>query len=226
MPLSEDLTAGDLVLDWLVARFGRENGGETINRCERLLQLLAPGDDGLSFWQPVVLTTNDVTALTAPGRIIYVTEGILQLVGDDDAPLAMALAHEIAHHLLGHVAGSAANRWRDWLGEASGLPIIAAACINRSLFSPDQEYAADREGLALCHRSGFDLGRCVALFDILARYEDDVRALGDALPFDWLKPSTPFRAWVRERLSGYPTLAARREAAEVQRVVLERGRIG
>jgi hypothetical protein len=138
----------------------------------------------------------------------------------------MVLAHEIAHHLLGHLAGGTPSRWRDWLGEASGLPIVAAACFNRALFSADQEYAADREGLALCHRSGFDLSRCAALFDILGRYVDEARALGDSLPFDWLEPSTPFRAWMRERLSGYPTLAARREALEVERILLERGGIG
>ncbi|HEY5743155.1 MAG TPA: hypothetical protein VIS99_11495 [Terrimicrobiaceae bacterium] len=35
--------------------------------------------------------------------------------------------------------------------------------------------------------------------------------------------STPLRTWLRERLSGYPSLAARREAAEVQKVLLETG---
>ena len=47
--LREDLTIGDLILEWLAAEYGRENGGETINRCERALQLLAPSEDGLSI---------------------------------------------------------------------------------------------------------------------------------------------------------------------------------
>lgn len=221
VPLSEDLTVGDLILEWLVSQYGRENGGETINRCERLLQLLAPGEDGLSSWQPVVLTTSETFALTAPGRAIYVTEGFLQLTGDDDAPLALALAHEIAHHHLGHVAGGTPSRWRDWLGEAAGLPILAAARVNRLLFSAEQEYAADRDGLARCYRVGLELPRCVALFDILARWERARREFGEGLPGEWLEASTPFRAWLRERLSGYPTLAARHEAVEVERALLE-----
>jgi predicted Zn-dependent protease len=219
--LNEDLTIGDLILDWLVSEYGRENGGETINRCERLLQTLAPGEDGPSPWRPVVLTTSETFALTAPGRAVYVTEGFLKLTRDDDAPLALALAHEIAHHHLGHVASGASSRWRDWLGESAGLPILAAAGVNRLLFSAEQEYAADRDGLAQCHRAGLDLTRCLGLFDILARWESAGRELGVGLPGDWLGGSTPFRAWLRERLSGYPTLTARHEAAEAERVLLE-----
>jgi hypothetical protein len=35
------------------------------------------------------LRTSDCLALTAPGRIIYVSEGLLQMIGDNDAPLAL-----------------------------------------------------------------------------------------------------------------------------------------
>ena len=108
------------------------------------------------------------------------------MIGEDDAPLAFALAHEIAHHELGHVAVEASSRWRDWLGESAGLPILAAAMVNRWLFSPRQEHAADREGLARAHRAGFDLTRCITLFDVLARWEDTGRDLGANLPGDWL----------------------------------------
>lgn len=176
--LNEDVTIGDLALEWLTTSYGRENGGETINRCERILQLLAPSEDGLSLWQPVVLTTDGVLALTAPGRAIYVTVGLLQMIG---------------------------------------------AKINRLLFSPEQEYAADRDGLARCHRAGFDLTRCITLFDVLARWVDSGRELGVNFAGDWLGDSTPFRAWLRERISGYPTLAERRAAAEVERTLLESG---
>lgn len=221
VPLDEDLTIGDVVLDWLVSCYGRENGGETINRCERLLQRIAPGEDGLSPWRPVVLTTSDFFALTAPGRCVYITEGFLQTLHSDDAAVALVLAHEIAHHTLGHVASAGDSRWRDWLGEAAALPVIATAAINRLLFSAEQEFAADRAGLTLCHDAGFDLRGCLALFDHLAKWEETVRALGDSFPADWLTGSTPLRTWLRERLSGYPSLVARREAAEVQKVCLE-----
>jgi predicted Zn-dependent protease len=223
--LNEDVTIGDLALAWLTTSYGRENGGETINRCERILQLLAPSADGLSLWRPVVLTTDSVLALTAPGRAIYVTLGLLQMIGDDDAPLALALAHEIAHHELGHVAVEAPGRWREWLGESAGLPVLATARINRWLFSPQQEYAVDRDGLARCHRAGFNLTRCITLFDVLARWVDSGRELGVDFAGDWLGDSTPFRAWLRERISGYPTLAERRAAAEVERTLLESGHV-
>ena len=91
-----------------------------------------------------------------------------------------------------------------WLGEAAALPVISAAALNRLLFSAEQELAADRAGLTLCHDAGFDLRGCLALFDHLAKWEETVRALGDSFPADWLTGSTPFRTWLRERLSGYP----------------------
>ncbi|MEA3208286.1 MAG: hypothetical protein QOE70_1343 [Chthoniobacter sp.] len=223
VPLGDDLTLGDLVLDSLVACFGRENGGETINRCERLVQLLEPGEEGVSVWRPVVLTTADCFALTAPGRCIYVTEGLLRSLSADEAPLALILAHEISHHTLGHVASTDGLWWREWLGERAVLPALTRTSINRLLFSAEQEYAADSEGLALCHRAGVDLIRCLALFDQIASWEETARTLGAPLPGDWLSGSTPFRAWLRERLSGYPTPAARKEAAEVQRILLQTG---
>jgi hypothetical protein len=130
-------------------------------------------------------------------------------------------SREIAHHHLGHVAGSAPSQWRDWLGESAALPMLATAGINRLLFSAEQEYAADRNGLARCFRVKFDLTHCITLFDILARWECAEREFGDGLPFDWLNGATPFRAWLRERLSGYPTCYARRAAAEVERALLE-----
>ena len=74
---------------------------------------MAPGEDGLSSWRPVVLTTSSFFALTAPGRCVYVSEGFLQTLGSDEAALAFTLAHEIAHHNLGHVASAGDNRWRD-----------------------------------------------------------------------------------------------------------------
>lgn len=220
--LGEDLTAGDLVLEFLVALYGRENGGGTIERSERLLQRLTPGEHGLSAWRPVVLDTSELCALTAPGRCLYVSAGLIGTLADD-APLAFVFAHEIAHHTLGHVASGAVGRWRDWLGEASALPALAVPLINRALFSVEQEYAADREALALCHRAGFELTRCLELFRVLAEWEETGRDLGEKLPGDWLRGSTPFRQWLRERWSGYPALAVRHEAAEVQRIVIESG---
>jgi hypothetical protein len=56
---------------------------------------------------------------------------------------------------------------------------------------------------------------------MLARWEEAGRDLGASLPGHWLGGATPFRAWLRERVSGYPTLAARREAADAERVLLE-----
>ena len=224
VPLGEDLTVGDVVLEYLVSLYGRENGGETIERSERILQQLAAGPDGFSLWRPVVLTTSELCALTAPGRCIYVSTGLIGALSDD-APLALALAHEIAHHTLGHVASAPPTQWRDCLGAASALSALAGPVVNRLLFSVEQEFAADREALNLCHRAGFNLPTCLDLYRIFSDWEETGRDCGVTFPGDRIGSSTALQRWMRARYSGYPRLAARREAAEVERILIQTARI-
>jgi Zn-dependent protease with chaperone function len=139
----------------------------------------------------------------------------------DDAPLALMLAHEIAHHILGHVASAPQSQWRDCLGAASAFSALAAPAINRLLFSVEQEFAADREALNICHRAGFDLTRCLDLYRILSDWEETGRDIGVTFPGDRIGSSTGLQRWMRARYSGYPSLAARREAAEVERILIE-----
>ena len=97
----------------------------------------------------------------------------LQLVGDDDAPLKLALVTSRASYHPGHVAEAPASRWRDWLGEA-----VVARCPS----SPQPASTARLQSRArVCRRSrvgwrcvcrGFDLS-CVALF--FSTFWDDIR---------------------------------------------------
>ncbi|MBM3293837.1 MAG: hypothetical protein FJY82_04845 [Candidatus Aminicenantes bacterium] len=52
-------------------------------------------------WHFLVLDTDEVNALAAPGGLIFVTKGLLSLCPDEDT-LAMILAHEIGHITAKH----------------------------------------------------------------------------------------------------------------------------
>ena len=98
------------------------------------LRLVAAADGPAARWSFAVLDTPDVNAFALPGQRIFVTRGMLALVGDE-AELAVVLGHEIGHALAG-----------DGRVRTSARARRAA------------EVAADRTGLELLTRAGYDPG--------------------------------------------------------------------
>ncbi len=106
-------------------------------------------------WRFRVLDTPDANAFTLPGRRIYVTRGMLALA-DDEAELAAILGHEIGHAL----AGDAGARRSDRARRAS-------------------EFAADRVGMDLMIRAGYDpAAEADFLETLLAAHGLDARLRG------------------------------------------------
>lgn len=95
----------------------------------------------------------------ADGRHIFISDGMANLAADDDQ-LAFVLAHELAHAVLEHrtrpdvVGVRGASNWA--ISMRRGLSLSAEA-------------DADRMGLFLAARSGFDPNAAV---EFLARYEE------------------------------------------------------
>ena len=126
---------------------------------ERLLRF-TPGRPEIRF--TVAVGEPQVNAGATFGQVI-VTSGLLDFVRDDDE-LAAVIGHEIAHITEGHVTrgalGSVALSALAILvdSQAPGLGQLAAGggqlFLNR--FTQDQERKADRVGLDLAYRSGFD----------------------------------------------------------------------
>jgi predicted Zn-dependent protease len=119
-------------------------------------------------WTFGVLDDAGFNAFAAPGGYIFVTKGLVDRV--DEAELAGILAHEVTHvtakHHLKALAAKArsglaaqllASQLRNNVGGAISGQMLA---LGRNLYSSglDQsdEYAADREGVALAARAGFD----------------------------------------------------------------------
>jgi len=119
-------------------------------------------------WSFAVLDDAGFNAFAAPGGYVFITRGLVERV--DETELAGILAHEITHvtdrHHLAALrakarAGLAAqllgSQLRNNLGGAVSAQMLA---LGRNLYSSglDQgdEFAADRNGVALATRAGFD----------------------------------------------------------------------
>ncbi|MEJ8838519.1 M48 family metalloprotease [Ramlibacter sp. AN1133] len=119
-------------------------------------------------WTFGVLDDPGFNAFAAPGGYVFVTRGLVDRV--DEAELAGILAHEITHVTGKHHLKALAAKARAGLatqlvasqlrGNAQGAISAQMLALGRNLYSSglDQgdEYEADREGVALAARAGFD----------------------------------------------------------------------
>jgi Zn-dependent protease with chaperone function len=119
-----------------------------------------------------VLASSDANAFSVPGGIIYVTEGLLAALPDDDG-LAFVLAHELAHAALRHWAKQTEKTQLIDAAITVGSTLIGGDRIFSILtdvanflitlrYSRDCEDAADETGLRYLWQSGFDVDGGIA----------------------------------------------------------------
>lgn len=132
---------------------------------ERISKAAAPHWFTMNF---IIITGNQPNAFSAPGGNVYVTEGLLRSVDNQDE-LANVIGHETGHLVLGHI-------W-DRLTQAQHVSVFknitnvfahnqgsqntvnaanAVASYSFLNFTRQQEYAADQEGLKLAAKAGFN----------------------------------------------------------------------
>ncbi|MGE0332049.1 MAG: M48 family metalloprotease [Ramlibacter sp.] len=138
-------------------------------------------------WSFAVLDDPGYNAFAAPGGYVFVTRGLLERVGSE-AELAGILAHEIIHvtgrhHLkalqakarAGLLTQALTTQLNNKLGGAVSAQLLA---LGRNLYASglDQgdEFDADRNGVALAARAGFDpYGLVTALQQLRTATPDD-----------------------------------------------------
>ena len=120
-------------------------------------------------WHFGVLDTDSLNAFAAPGGYVFVTRGLL-LNMRNEAELAGVLAHEIAHVLRRHhLAAIQKNAQTGILAdlasmatESSQYGAVADKAINASTelyargLDKSDEYEADRMGVVIAARAGYD----------------------------------------------------------------------
>lgn len=131
-------------------------------------------------WTFAVLDDAGFNAFAAPGGYVFVTKGLVERVADE-AELAGILAHEITHVTARHHLQATAKTARAGLltqvvgsqvkGELAGAVSAQFLNLGRDLYSRglDQtdEFDADRSGVALAARAGFDPYGLVAVLQQL-----------------------------------------------------------
>lgn len=129
-----------------------------------------------------VVNYGEINAFALPGGPIWLHRGVLQ-AATNESQIAAVLAHEVAHIAQRHAArqitkGIVAHLGLGLLGAVLGngggaeAAQTAAGVLTNGMFlkfSRDDEREADRVGLDLMRRAGWDGRGMVELFDILQR---------------------------------------------------------
>lgn len=217
--VEDGLTFGEWLHEQVHADSFVESSGWAAERVQRVaarLQADRPGSERLVVEVPWI---DVATAFTAPGRYIYFSRRLLERCPDDETA-AFVIAHEIAHHDLGHL--DLFSGWAGRLPRLTGSRLVALSfrALERRLYGPERECDADRHGLRLCIRAGYDPLRCLAFFDLAEHLALDVKDFDmvygpdpsdDELAEDasW---RTRTRIWLWQRSRGYLPIRDRRAA--------------
>ncbi|WP_206185876.1 M48 family metalloprotease [Sphingosinicella sp. BN140058] len=181
----EDRAAAAEQHEQLLAEFGGRYEGDESAYLAKLggKVAAAAGLDGQCTF--TLVNTDVVNAFAVPGCYIYVTRGLMGIVGSE-GELASVLAHEV-----GHIVGQHSKRqqkrslWR-------GLGVLAVQVLTGSerltriageaatfftlRYSRSQEYQADDLGLGFLRRAGYDPYAASDMLGALARQEQFLAA--------------------------------------------------
>lgn len=163
-------------------------------------RLLSAANQPTTQFTVTILDSAEVNAFALPGGYIYVTRGILALASDK-SEIAAVLAHEMAHVILRH-ARARTNRTRTTelvdrvisgvLGQDSKTE-EANRARSMAAFSQGQELEADREGIKIAGKAGYDPHAAARFLGVMGRFAKF--SVGEQTGDDFLSshPSTPDR---------------------------------
>jgi predicted Zn-dependent protease len=157
--------AGAVLEDPEVSNYIQHLGNELVNS-------LGSGEHSFTFF---VVNDNAINAFAVPGGYVGVNAGLI-LASDTESQLASVVAHEIAHVSQRHIARQIANMnstqiptlgaiFAGMLLAAGGSGEAGMALMTTGMalqqqqylnFSREHEIEADRVGLSILYRSGFD----------------------------------------------------------------------
>ncbi len=132
-------------------------------------------------WEVNVQDSKDVNAYCMPGGKIMVYSGLIEQLQATDAELAAVIGHEIAHALREHSRERLSRAYAEQIalagiavatGAGEGTMALASqisAVTFQLPHSREQEAEADRIGLELMARAGFDPNAAVSLWQKMGK---------------------------------------------------------
>jgi predicted Zn-dependent protease len=157
------------------------------DRVQRISQRLIPQtktfrpDAGTWNWEVNVQTSEDVNAYCMPGGKIMVYTGLIDTVRPTDDELAAVIGHEIAHALREHSRERLSRAYAEQMVLAGVAVATGAESTTMQLASQisavtftlphsrEQEAEADRIGLELMARAGYDPNAAVTLWQKMSK---------------------------------------------------------
>jgi predicted Zn-dependent protease len=193
----------------------------------RIGQRLAKAAPGAAYpYSFAVADYREINAFSLPGGPVWINRGVLH-AATSESQVAGVLAHEIAHIAQRHAADQLTKtllaKWSlgmlgAMLGNTGGAGTaqIAGALVTNGVFlkfSRDDEREADRVGLQIMTKAGWDPRGMIELFDVLRR--EQTRDPGAVEVFFSTHPSP------QDRIQNLTDAAARlrRSAATARRAV-------
>lgn len=215
----EEHEFGEWFYEQIKANIVVEESGWAFDSSQRVAHRLNQLRQGHKELEPFVIWIPDVIAFIVPGRYLYISRELLQRIPGEDT-IAFLIAHEMAHHDLGHVRLFNYS----WLRSVPGNVYLSIFLqgIKNKFASLEHESQADKHGLDLCLRAGYDGQRCLELFDILEAHLLDFRDLdgvfGSEEPEEtsdkllgglgqWLAQT---RQWSQQLMQSHPPLRSRK----------------
>ncbi len=139
------------------------------------------------IWRFAVLDTPSINAFAFPGGIVFVTRGLYDLLETEDE-LAAILSHEVVHINRKHqwevikqqklvALGASAALKGDHDAIMAKVASIGTEMISKGL-DKSAEYQADREGMVIAGRSGYDASAMLGVMQKLRAQKGDDKSLG------------------------------------------------
>lgn len=186
-------------------------GGEYFNtRAERMVarivgRLIEVSNDQSQVYEITLLNTPTVNAFALPGGYLYVTRGLLALA-NDSAELAGVIAHEMAHVELNHGVKRQQKQEEEALvsrvvndvltDSSNARASLVRGKIRFAQFTRNQELEADKIGIDLLGKAGFDPYAAARFQRSMGRYimlGRDKGGQSSALDFLASHPTAPQR---------------------------------
>jgi predicted Zn-dependent protease len=189
-------------------------------------RLVAASDDPSRRYKITILNSPVANAFALPGGYLYITRGLIALTSES-SELAAVISHEIAHVLLNHALERARVVEQADIVERVANDVIsdpdasqtarAGSRLTLATFSQKQEIEADRVGITIAGRAGFDpfaASRFLGKLEAYASFRSAIGRHDDAAGFLASHPATRDRrerALVVARQFGAPGIGERTE---------------
>jgi predicted Zn-dependent protease len=170
-----------------------------------LAALLPELADGAPRPRVFVLRSPERNAATTSDGMVFVSTSFLAAL-EDEAGLAALLGHELAHFLARHSLVDAR------------FAQVSSSTVQRMEVSRDQEEHADRQGLELVRRAGYDPGGALRMLELLER---DAAAARGPYPRFESHPFVPDRIRALRRQLAGQAVQGRREAERYDEAIAD-----